>query len=190
MRLRRLGLLVGLLMISSFVQAETLPEAHITELKDLQQEARQANKERLPILIMFSAEHCPFCVTVKEEFLKPMLRSGHYTDKVLIRRVELGSRQALRGFDGEKLSIRALASRYKVFVTPTLILIDAKGRELTERLTGITTVHYYGGYLDDAIDKALHALRKNPGGTATHSQGYSEVNSLLESVVLLQRGGG
>jgi thioredoxin-related protein len=152
--------LVGLLMISSLVRAEVLPEVHITELKSLQQDAHLANKKRLPILIMFSAQHCPFCVTVKEAFLKPMLRSGHYTDKVLIRKVELDGRKALRGFNGEKLSVRALASRYKVFVTPTLILVDAKGRELAERLVGIATVDYYGGYLDDAIDSALLGLRK------------------------------
>jgi len=168
--LRRLRRLLGLLLISSLVQAETLPEVNIPELKNLQQDAYQANKQKLPLLIMFSAEHCPFCVTVKEEFLKPMLRSGHYVDRVLIRRVELDSRQVLRGFNGEKLPIRKLASRYKVFVTPTLVFIDAQGRELTGPLVGITNVYYYGGYLDEAIDTALNAVRKNRQGVAMHPQ--------------------
>jgi len=170
MMLRRLRRLLGLLLISSLVQAETLPEVNIPELKNLRQDAYQANKQKLPILIMFSAEHCPFCVTVKEEFLKPMLRSGHYVDKVLIRRVELDRRQVLRGYNGEKLPIRKLASRYKVVVTPTLVFIDAQGRELTGPLVGISNVYYYGGYLDEAIDTALNAVRKNRQGVAMHLQ--------------------
>lgn len=156
MRIR--GFLLGLLLTSRLVTADELPEVHIAELKDLQREAGLINQRDLPMLIIFSAEHCPFCVTVKEEFLKPMLRSGNYTDKVLIRRVELDEGQQLRDFNGKKLSGRKLASRYKVFVTPTLIFLDAQGRELTDRLIGITTVHYYGGYLDDAIDSSLQAM--------------------------------
>jgi len=108
-------------MVSSIVQAEVLPEVRITELRDLQQEAHQAMEEKLPLLIMFSAEHCPYCVTVKEEFLKPMLRSGEYTDKVLIRRVELDSRQVLKGLKGEKLSSR---SRLRI---PRLEYVDFAG---------------------------------------------------------------
>ena len=157
-------------MVSSLVRAETLPEVHITELKDLQQEAYLASKTQRPLLIMFSAKHCTYCVTVKEAFLKPMLRSGDYIDKVLIRKVELDSGKILRGFHGEKLPIRMLASRYKVFVTPTLIFVDATGQELVDPLIGISTIDYYGGYLDDAIDKANRVLRRNSNGIAIHPQ--------------------
>ena len=119
-----------------------------------------------------------------------MLRSGQYVDKVLIRRVELDGNQPIRDFNGESLSVRAFASRYKVFVTPTVVFIDGEGRVLTDSLIGIATVHYYGGYLDDAIDAALYALRKNQEGQAIRSQVSSQANSLSESVVLPLRDGG
>jgi len=136
-------------------QAAAFPKGRIAELRNLQQEARLVKQERLPLLIMFLAQHCPYCVTMKDEFLKPMLRCGLYVDKELIRRIEFDGRQPISDFNGESLSVRAFASRYKVFATPTVVFIVGEGRALTDPLVGIATDHYYSGYLDDAIDTLL-----------------------------------
>jgi thioredoxin-related protein len=178
--MRGLILLPGLLFIFSLAQAVGVTEISIAELSNLQTEARKVSQNQRPLLIMFSTEHCPYCETVKEAFIKPMLRGGHYTHKVLIRKVELDSHKMLKDFNGAYISVQQLASRYKVFVTPTLIFIDEKGLALTKPLVGIATVDYYGGYLDNAIDESLIALKKR----LSNSQKHAQVSSLSENDAL------
>ena len=134
-------------------------DIHITELTDLRHDAELSRSRQLPILVLFSNSTCGYCQAIKDEFLKPMLISGEYDDKVLIRRVEVDTSHSLRGFRGELVFADDLADRYRVDFTPTVLLLDARGRELVPRIIGLDTVEYYGGYLDEAIDRALQSLK-------------------------------
>ena len=62
-------------------------------------------------------------------------------------------------FTGKPVNPRTLFGRYKLFVTPSVLIVDGTGQELAERQIGINTVDYYGYYLDQAIDQALQAIR-------------------------------
>ncbi len=129
---------------------------------DLPAEAREAAQRRVPILILFSQPECGYCELVKEEFLRPMIRSGEYEDKVLIRRVELGTYDTLLDFDGGEVEADEFAHRYGASLTPTVVFLDADGRPLAPSLVGVVTVDFYGGDLDARIDEArarLHAAR-------------------------------
>jgi len=143
----------------AFSATEGIPEVSIIPLTDLQQDARISKSQRLPILIAFTADYCHYCEVVKEEFLKPMIRSGDYTDKVLIREAEVNGYTEVIGFSGEQIGLDNLAVHYRASMTPTLVLLGPTGELLTESLVGVTTVDFYGGYLDDAIDVALEKLR-------------------------------
>ena len=153
-----------LLLLSSVIFAaanmDDIPEVGITPLSDLQQDARVSKLQRLPILIAFTADYCHYCEVIKEEFLKPMIRSGDYTDKVLIREAEVNSYTDIKGFSGEQIGLDNLAVQYRATMTPTIILLGPEGELLAERLVGVTTVDFYGGYLDNAIDAALAQLRE------------------------------
>jgi thiol-disulfide isomerase/thioredoxin len=110
---------------------------------------------------MFSAEHCTYCEKLEEDFLKPMLRSGDYDDRVLIRKVKIDGFGTIRDFDGNKVDAEAFADRYKVYVTPTVVFIDGDGAQLARKRVGLSTPDFYGGYLDQSIDTALDVLRRN-----------------------------
>jgi len=60
---------------------------------------------------------------------------------------------------GKRIATTQLFSRYKVFVTPTILFLDGGGSELAERMIGINTPEMYGGYLDNCINTALYAIR-------------------------------
>lgn len=153
-----------LLFLSSVIFAAAnineTPEVSIVPLSDLQHDARLSKSQRLPILIAFTADYCHYCEVIKDEFLKPMILSGDYTDKVLIREAEVNSYTSIRGFSGEQIGLDNLAVHYSATMTPTIILLGPEGELLAERLVGVTTVDFYGGYLDDAIDSALAQLRE------------------------------
>jgi len=124
-----------------------------------------AADRQLPILLVFSAFECPFCETLEEEFLRPMLISGEYTDRIIIRKLLLDDGSSVTDFSGKVVAVDSLASRYGVFVTPTLLFLDANGNELAERMIGINTIEMYGGYLDECIDTALFTIRQPQADT-------------------------
>ena len=151
-------LLIGLLGLLLLTPASAA-EVTLTDLVDLQADAQQADDRRLPMLIMFSASHCGYCSIVKDEFLKPILLSGDYTDKVIIRVLEIDSGDDVRDLDGTNIDPEVLAERYNIYLTPTLVFVNPRGQEIAQRITGVVTVDFYGGYLDDAIDSSLAQLR-------------------------------
>jgi len=126
---------------------------------NLQEEARTALRGDRVIVLMFSSDHCPYCAVVEEEFLRPMILSGDYDDRVIFRHIRVDSLSDVVDFDGAEVSADLLRSRYSVTVTPTIVFLDARGQPLARNLVGVTTRDYYGGYLDGRIDQAVDHLR-------------------------------
>jgi len=139
------------------LSAAAAPE--VIEIHDLEADARTAGARSLPILLAFTSSTCGYCGQLEEWFLKPMLISGDYDDKVLIRKVRIDNDGVLVDFDGGRIDGGRLASRYQVTVVPTVLFLDPQGRELTDRMVGINTLEFYGGYLDQNIDTALSRVR-------------------------------
>ncbi len=135
-------------------------EVEVPVAEDLQQDGEGARTDRLPILLAFSAIECSYCDDLEEEFLEPMLLSGDYADKVIIRKLVLDNGSRVRDFSGRSQEAADLAHAFRVFVTPTILFVDADGRELAERMIGINTLEMFGGYLDGCIDTALLNLRE------------------------------
>ncbi len=140
------------------VQAEILPYVKVREVTDLQVVGQEARVRKLPILIMFSMRDCQYCDVVREEFLKPMLRSGDYAERVIMLELYSDSHAQLRDFNGQLISASVLIQRYKAGFAPTVVFLDSQGKELAERLIGITTRDFYGGFLDEAIDESLQRV--------------------------------
>lgn len=143
------------------INAEAIKEVKIEEVGDFSALAEVSERKRMPILLMFSANHCTYCVRLEEEFLKPMLRSGDYDDKVLIRKIRIDSYDKVRDFDGKRIAVDEFIDRYNVYVTPTVAFLDSSGNQLAPKRAGLTTPEFYGGYLDQSIEVALDMLRRN-----------------------------
>ena len=133
---------------------------------NLQQDGRQALARQLPILLAFSADDCSYCELLEEDFLQPMLLSGEYEDRIIIRKLILDNGSDVRDFNGRKTEATRLSDHYRVFVTPTILFVDGNGRELAERMVGINTPELFGGYLDACVETALKSIR-NPAALAT-----------------------
>ena len=159
-QLKLLGMGLCLLAMTS-VQAEILPYVKVREATDLQAVGHEAQARKLPILIMFSMRDCQYCDVVREEFLKPMLRSGDYVDRVIMLELYSDSEAQLQDFTGKPISAEKLIRRYQAGFAPTVIFLDSQGKELAGRLIGITTRDFYGGYLDEAIEESLQRIRNS-----------------------------
>ncbi len=145
----------------SLVSGANHAPPEVIHATNLQQLARQAETGQLPILIEFSSSYCSYCEQLEEDFLKPMLISGDYSDRVIIRKLDIDAADYLVDFDGGRISAEDFADRYDVSLTPTVVLLGPQGVELTEKLIGLTTPDFYGGYLDAAIDASLGHMRNH-----------------------------
>jgi len=152
--------LLAFVAVNAF--AQDAAEVRVPLARDLQADAKLSRSGRLPILLVFSADYCPYCQILEEEFIRPMLISGDYEDRVIIRVLKLDSEDLLRDFNGDTVSAGEFADRHGIRLTPTLKFFDGQGRELVPEMVGLYTVDFYGGYLDETIDASLAKLRTGP----------------------------
>ncbi len=126
---------------------------------DLSKEAELAREKKIPILILFSAPGCVYCKRVREEILIPTTYNAEYDDKVIMLEVESSNQGKIVDFDGHAISQEAFATKHRVGFAPTVKFFDAMGREVADPIIGLVTVDYYGGFMDQGIDKATAKIR-------------------------------
>lgn len=143
------------LCLPATVTAEDIEEAY--DFHSLQQEMQD---KKLPLLLAFRADYCGFCKQLETEYLEPMIRSGQYDSRILIRRFSMGSEHTITDFNGEKIDADEFAYRRSASLTPTLVFLDAEGKEVAERLLGYNSPDFYGAYLENAIDTAHKAVKE------------------------------
>ena len=127
---------------------------------DLRADALTARARGMPILLLFAADTCSYCAQVESDYLVPMLHSADYVDKVLIRKILVRDPRTLVAFDGATVASADIAQHYRVELVPTLVFVDTQGREISERLVGLTTVDFYWGYLERSLDMAHASLAR------------------------------
>lgn len=138
-----------------------MAESSIRPARDLRRDGEEAERRSIPLLLYFSQHHCGYCKRIEEEILLPMMISGHYNERIILREVSIDEGETAIGFAGTRIDNRMLFHEYDGMVTPTLVLTDGSGHRLTGSLSGINTVEYFGWYLDSAIDEATRQLRGN-----------------------------
>jgi thioredoxin-related protein len=127
--------------------------------RNLQKDGLLAQEKNGVVLVIFSGEYCGYCERVLNEFLIPMSRNPDYQNKLVMRRVDNTGMTTVKGFDGAVEDHRKFTSEQGVGMVPTVMLFDKDGKRLGKPLVGLTTVDYYGYYLDQAIDQALAKVR-------------------------------
>lgn len=138
---------------------ESLPKVALKEGLNLVADGEQANKKQVPILLFFSMKHCPFCIEVEEDYLKPMLRNSDYDGKVVIRKIKIDSVGDMRDFNNKVRDIEEFSDDYNISMVPTLILVDSHGNKISPPIIGIANAHYYSSELDTAIEQSTQKIR-------------------------------
>jgi hypothetical protein len=130
--------------------------------RDLAADGAAARAAGVPILLAVTREDCRYCEKLKRYVLVPMLRSGEYDDKVVMRELVIEPSSRVRHFDGRPAESAEVAESLDATLSPTVLLLDPDGRPLEPPILGINDVEFYGYYLDEAIGRARAALRQAP----------------------------
>jgi len=153
-----LSLIVSATTVIAYEESE-LPYVKIQALTDFASTKAEAANANKIIMLEMSASYCGYCDTLEEEIIKPMLRSGDYTDNVLIRKLQIDSNASLNDTFGAQLTAAELAKKFDVRVTPTLLFLDGNGNEVSEKIPGVYSLDFYGSYVDQAIEQGLKVIR-------------------------------
>ena len=143
-----------------FLLVATGTRADVPLAQDLREAGRRAEQRCAPLLLEFAAEHCEYCTLLEREILNPTLLDQDYGQRVLMRKLLVGDATRLRDFDNQTTDADSLAGRYRVWVTPTVLFLDSHGEEIAERLVGVSSLDFYGGYLDAALNRARKRLQE------------------------------
>ncbi len=149
---------VGLLCALTLAATARAVVDAVPEARDLSAAGPLAAQPELPLLLVFTADDCTFCERLEEEVLVPMLRSGDYDRRLIIRAVNL-SGSSLIGFDGVRVDPWEVARRYDVKVTPTMVVVDHTGVPLADPMVGLGPVDY----VESRIVAALRHAHRDDG---------------------------
>jgi hypothetical protein len=132
--------------------------AELPPARDLAADAAASAKGRLPILLFFDRDDCPFCERALREYIVPFSRE-EWKGRALFRQVAIDRTLPVRDYDGTVTTHKALAERYGVAFSPTVLVVDGRGRKLAEPIVGLTTLDFYGAYVQDALAAGARKLR-------------------------------
>jgi thioredoxin-related protein len=136
-------------------QAASSNVPHVLSFRD---EGLAAAANGVILLLAVTRDGCPYCARLRRDVLLPMIRSGDYSDRVVIREMMMEPDAPVVDFTGRTSSTAQMATEYEVTITPTVLLLDGSGRSLHPPITGINNAEMYGYYLDQAIESAAAAL--------------------------------
>lgn len=131
----------------------------IQDAQDFHALQQEMQSKKLPLLLAFRADYCGFCKRLEAEYLTPMITSGKYDSRILIRSFDMVGDASIIDFNGDKIGADEFATRHKASLTPTLLFLNAQGEEIAERLLGYSNPDFYGAYLENAIDTAQQAMK-------------------------------
>lgn len=125
MKASRFLLVVGAALMVA-VAAQASGEGWLTDFAEAE---KQAAERQVPILVDFSgSDWCGWCIRLdKEVFSKPEFKA-YAQDSLVLLLVDFPQRQPLP--EAQQRHNMALAEKYGVEGFPTVLLLDAEGREL------------------------------------------------------------
>ncbi|WP_303785728.1 thioredoxin fold domain-containing protein [Azovibrio restrictus] len=118
--------------------------------RDLQAEAREAARSGFPLVLMFSRQDCPYCITVRRDYLAPLNRIPRFRE-VLVRQIDQDKETPLTDFQGRPTTHAAFAAREKVRLVPVVGFYGPEGQQLSEAIIGARLPDFYQSYLEAAL---------------------------------------
>jgi hypothetical protein len=136
-------------------------QAALPAAKSLPDELALALKGGGPLVVMVSLEGCPFCKTVRLNYLSPL--RAH--EGLIVVQVDMRSAAPVLDFNATALTHDKIVRAWAVTMAPTLLFFGPSGAEVAPRLVGVSSRDYYGAFLDARLAQARTGLSGKPGHT-------------------------
>lgn len=153
MKLNLIGLVTfSLMACDPSAKADSSP---LKELDNLETLAQTARKTDLPIMLTVGAQWCEFCHILRDEVLEPMALGGEYEGKYMyMRYLSIDDRHDIPGIDGKPMNKNKWAYQYNADLTPTVLFIDGNGKEVADKIVGISNIELFSALIHSRLNQA------------------------------------
>jgi len=134
-------------------------DAELPLARDFAADGAAARRDRVPLVLFFDRDDCPYCERALREYLVPMSREDRWRDGVRFRQVEIDQALPLVDFSGAPTTHRDFAAGRRVALSPTVLVVDPAGELLGAPIVGLSTVDFYGAYLENAFEAGIGRMR-------------------------------
>ncbi len=148
-------ILLPLLLFLFSLSAPAFAEP-ITMARDLAKDASISLTQNKPIVFFVTADHCPYCEKLRQEYFK--FSPGD--ERFLLRELELDEYHSVVGFDGKTINHQLLADRYEISLTPTVAFVGPDGEQLAEPIVGVPIMDFYHYYFEKALGESTSKLKE------------------------------
>jgi thioredoxin-related protein len=128
------------------------------DLRDVSRDLELLQERQIPMLLFFHATYCTYCQTVDEEFLQNMAEEEAYSDRLIIRRVEIDSPSPEIRWQGTSYTPVEFARLQGVELVPQVMFFAPNGRQVVDELKGVTVPDFYPEYLDQRLKAAERCI--------------------------------
>lgn len=148
------------LLAACLVSSAALAQARETPLPiptSLQTAALAAQSKDEPLVLLVSLPGCPWCELLRRNYLAPMRAEGLPAFQITVNDRKL----TVTNFQGASSNGADIAQAYQAQLTPTVLFLNAQGKEIAPRIAGVASADLLGAQLDNALRTARELLRKN-----------------------------
>lgn len=156
---RRLATVLISLLALVGTQFLSAAGVEIPPANNLSEIGRISLQQNIPVIVFVSRDACPYCRTLRDTILGPMLTANKFEHRAILMELSLDRVETLTGFENKQMTAGAFGELYQAEITPTLLFLDSNGREISKRIVGISNLEFYGHYLQKSTDQALLAIR-------------------------------
>ena len=118
-------------------------------------EAEQLSR---PVVILVTSPDCGYCKGLRQEALRAGAIGTLLRTQAVTRELRRDTGGKMTDFDGERVRARVFFSRYDIFATPTLLILDPNGKRLAPALVGYNGAEPYAGLLGERLKQAEAVL--------------------------------
>ncbi len=150
----------GWLIVTCTVLLAVPAAAQLIAADNLAATAAEARARRVPVLIAFMQQSCPYCAVARRDYLTVLQNDPQWKHRVLIREIETDRSLELRDFSGIVTTHREFARAQKVRQVPTLIAFDADGKRVSPPIIGLLGDEFYRLYIEQAIEARITKMQR------------------------------
>lgn len=126
---------------------------------DLEKTKAIAEKKNVPIVVFVTASWCHYCEILKHNVLNPIIEHTDILQYAEFRELIVDAKHwKLKGFKGERINMPIFANAYRATLTPTTLFLSPDGKELSDRIVGLTLEEFYPHNLEVGIKNALKKM--------------------------------
>jgi thioredoxin-related protein len=120
----------------------------------LREAALAAQSQGEPLVLLVSLPGCVWCELLRRNYLAPMRGEGMHAFQITVN----DHQRPITNFQGQPSHGAAIASAYEAKFTPTMMFLNAEGKEIAQRIRGVASVDLIGGLIDARLATAKTRL--------------------------------